>query len=459
MTSNKYPSKGVFGIDSAHRLDSVDSAIAQATDEIAEADFMFKENATRTAVVGFTKDTKRKITNADADRMWFRDNVFFIFSTGCIYDEEDGELLSKVLAYFHEDDHVAFLDNKILVLSYTNDMVKAIENNLAIENGNYHVLCVPVVYKTANVNDAPEGLFMKTGLIDKYISWKEISGLMVNCITKYGLLIERMPDKEDRSRLKSVPAELAMHYDKPIDPDEPETIQWQQSIETNHELEETFRKRVRHSGVSRDGSLVGKHPDKRRYGAPSNKSLMTRIREEHSLPDSKVQHQVGGELRYDERKMPAAHEDKVIPEEYELFDNFGVQQRMKNSTRTNQLKEIETFDIGENKLDRAISDGIPFGLKMEAQKVGLKPNSFDLDTPSGNAGVRFAYEPNYDPSVPKVAKSPFVQDREAQDIQLENRYDSVKRMTLPSFNFPTANSGYTRGKKNSGRRLPSQAFK
>lgn len=309
----------VFGIDSEDRKISLDDQIYKDKRQLQTIGEMFEDTS-----VGKTLRSQKLIINADYDRMWFRNNVFFIFSTGCIYDEEDDELFANILEIFQENDRIAFLDNNIMVLDYNNPLMKSIEDKMAISNGNYHVCCVPAVYKTANTTNAPEGLFMRQGLLAKYISWEEITDFITSCVSKYGLLIARAKDKEDRPR-KVLPEDVSWHIDKQIDPYDPDSIQWQESISTKAEVEETFRKRVRSSGISKDGSVLGVLPKKNRM--LDNESLMTRIRTEHSLPDSRVDHTKGGILRFDERKMPEAHKERILDEDYSVYDNFGVAQK------------------------------------------------------------------------------------------------------------------------------------
>ena len=125
------------------------------------------------------------IENLTDERVWFRNNVFFILSTGCIFSDDDKRMLDLILSYFKPSSS-NYLENKILLTNYEDDSMKAIEKKLLIENGNYHVCLIVGVYNSACLENAPEEHYARKGLITYYMSWKEVSDAFVEMISKYG---------------------------------------------------------------------------------------------------------------------------------------------------------------------------------------------------------------------------------------------------------------------------------
>ena len=134
---------------------------------------------------------------------WFQTNVFFIFSSGCIFSDDDKKRLDGILTLFKPNNKSnKYLMNKVLYTNYENDKMKSIENKLAIVNGNYHVCAVVGVYDTADLNDAPETTLARHGLISCHFLWEDIQTTILEYIKKYGYENEvEETDDEDKTAI------------------------------------------------------------------------------------------------------------------------------------------------------------------------------------------------------------------------------------------------------------------
>ena len=79
-----------------------------------------------------------EIINHDQSKPLFAKNVAFIFGVGAIYDENDAHIKNTVINYFDTRQFVAHLDESKLN--------QEIEKKLKIQNWNYHVFMIPIVY-------------------------------------------------------------------------------------------------------------------------------------------------------------------------------------------------------------------------------------------------------------------------------------------------------------------------
>ena len=125
------------------------------------------------------------IRNISSENIWFRNNVFFIFSKGCIFSSSDESIFNELLTLFKPSSK-KYLANQILITSYEDNDMKAIEKKLLIESGNYHICLVVGVYNSANLNTAPEDALKHRGLINYYTSWEEVSTAIIEYAAKYG---------------------------------------------------------------------------------------------------------------------------------------------------------------------------------------------------------------------------------------------------------------------------------
>ena len=149
-----------------------------------------------------------KIDNLTKENVWFRNNVFFIFSKGCIFSDSDEKRLNEVLEYFNSLSPV-YLNNKYVIMDYTQSGIEAIEKKLLIEQGNYHICLIIGVYDSADISKAPEKEYAKHGLISYYTSWQDVTDAFVKIIGTYGYKNKRkLPEYADTIRPSQIPEYL-----------------------------------------------------------------------------------------------------------------------------------------------------------------------------------------------------------------------------------------------------------
>ena len=145
------------------------------------------------------------------ENRWFQDNVFFIFSSGCIFSDKDKEMLNSVLAYFDSTNPSGrYLLNKRLFTNYEDAKMKEIESKLAIVNGNYHICAVVGVYDTADLNAAPEHALSRHGLISYHLAWNEIRTIVLGYLQRYGYIV--------KPKIDAIPTDIRT-FNKEIDID------------------------------------------------------------------------------------------------------------------------------------------------------------------------------------------------------------------------------------------------
>lgn len=133
--------------------------------------------------------TGNKVININKANLWFTKNVYLLFSIGKIFDAMDSEFFYYVIDYFNKETQSIYLGCRYKVLNHKQDIIKKIEKKIHIENGNYHVLMVIIVYaKESKLDDAPEDLFNNRGIVKYCIDHEEIKEAMLQFLDRYGLI-------------------------------------------------------------------------------------------------------------------------------------------------------------------------------------------------------------------------------------------------------------------------------
>lgn len=76
-------------------------------------------------------------------------NTTFIFSVGIVFDDNDTNVLIELVNMF-DSNQSTFLPNNYQLNSYKDELIKIIENNWNISNGNYHLMLVVLVNDSVN---------------------------------------------------------------------------------------------------------------------------------------------------------------------------------------------------------------------------------------------------------------------------------------------------------------------
>ena len=76
-------------------------------------------------------------------------NTTFIFSVGIVFDDNDTNILIELVNMF-DSNQSTFLPNDYQLSSYKDELIKTVEDNWNISNGNYHLMLVVLVNDSVN---------------------------------------------------------------------------------------------------------------------------------------------------------------------------------------------------------------------------------------------------------------------------------------------------------------------
>ena len=212
--------------------------------------------------------------NSTPEKVWYAKNVALIFGTGAIYDSEDDKIMNAIMAYFVNNQESGFLMNHHRVESYINSkLIQDIESKLHIDNGNYHVFMVPIVYATDEnvLLAAPEPKYRVSGIIDKYMKWQSITDYMREAIAKYGFIttIERPHDplsweigQDGLATKRGIHNDVECKFDIEVDPDLHDTP-IQKDLEFKRDLEQDYNVRQHQTKMNRLGDYNQEQSAKR----------------------------------------------------------------------------------------------------------------------------------------------------------------------------------------------------
>jgi hypothetical protein len=153
--------------------------------------------------------------NISPGRRWFNENLSFIFSQGCVWDEDDNKQINALLEIFIDNGRNGFLKNTFRVMSYNDDIIKDLERMIAVKNGNYHILLIVFVNTAANISEAPEPDFSREGIIEHFLDWQHVMEYISIMGVRYGLLSNIRAHSPE-----SLKKENAMKYTSEISEDD-----------------------------------------------------------------------------------------------------------------------------------------------------------------------------------------------------------------------------------------------
>ena len=134
--------------------------------------------------------TGKDILNADYNNLWFSQHVYMLFSLGRVFDKNDSNFFDSVVNYFNQENEI-YLGCSYDIMNYKDDLVKKIEQQIGIENGNYHLLLVLIVYANdAELEHTQEYLFSTSGIVKWAIESDEIKDIMLTFLNRYGIATE-----------------------------------------------------------------------------------------------------------------------------------------------------------------------------------------------------------------------------------------------------------------------------
>lgn len=137
----------------------------------------------------FNDAKETEYINENTSRFWFWDNVGFIFSTGLVYASEDVDIMNQIMKYFDKTE-TSFLPNQYSVLNYNSSIIKRIELENNIPNGNYHMMLTPFVLTTDEtiLSEASEQAYSRYGPVECFTNVEEIVIYMIEVNRKYSAI-------------------------------------------------------------------------------------------------------------------------------------------------------------------------------------------------------------------------------------------------------------------------------
>ena len=143
----------------------------------------------------FKQAKTTEFLNENQNRLWFWKNVGFLFSIGVVLEDGYREVLKSVLKDFDKT-QPSFLPNTFKILNYTDDMIKIIEEQYNIGNGNYHFMLVPFVMTHDNeiLKQAPEQAYTRYGPVDIFTTPEQVVEYMCEAMYKYGAIKNLLTD-------------------------------------------------------------------------------------------------------------------------------------------------------------------------------------------------------------------------------------------------------------------------
>lgn len=135
-------------------------------------------------------DTGKTVLNAVHKNIWFSKHVYMLFSIGRIFDRNDQNFMESVMNYFNKNNEM-YLSAKHDVMNYSDELIGKIEKQIGIENGNYHIMLVLIVYASdEELLESPEFLFNTSGIVKWAIESDEIKEIMLTFLNRYGIATE-----------------------------------------------------------------------------------------------------------------------------------------------------------------------------------------------------------------------------------------------------------------------------
>lgn len=299
---------------------------------------MLFDDASKTAAVdrdGFP------ILNCTNDNMWFASNVIFIFAKGAVFDEDDERVFERILALFKNEVHgQAFLINKFFIEEYsTSTVLQAIEKQMRVSPGNYHVAMFPIVINDADVSVAPEAQFKTIGVVDKFMQWSTIEPYLSAMVSRYGLYTS--PINQPPSELHPTVTET-FNFDQDYDVNAVNA-----AIDINLKRAATDTQRAAFNYGGRDGVITSSSVHMLNKRNKGNTNLFTRIHANEDTGEAVPTSIKGVISQYDVDYTANRERNKDTSYvEYKLYDNDNSYKNGFNSvTHGLYVEDMPTFNF------------------------------------------------------------------------------------------------------------------
>lgn len=134
----------------------------------------------------FNDESETKFINENKSKIWFWNNVIFVFGIGTIFEDSDHEIFNQIMLYFDKK-RDCYFPNKYLVENYKNSkIIESIEDQFNYSRGNYHLIFSLVVNSNKDLDNASESLFSNYGPVFCSTDYQEIVDIIIEMFSKYG---------------------------------------------------------------------------------------------------------------------------------------------------------------------------------------------------------------------------------------------------------------------------------
>ena len=317
--------------------------------------------------------TGKTIINANYNNMWFGQHVYMLFSMGRIFDRNDQEFYKTVNTYFDTDSGI-YLNCYHDTMNYKDDLVKKVEKQIGIDNGNYHLMLVLIVYgKPKELENPPEFLFSSAGVVKWAIEAEEIKEIMMTFLSKYGLVTQteiphkipaRISGRRDDSTLMD--QKFKLHSDVDWN-SEPNRMLFSDLDYRNHR-DEDFAQRQR---MCEDSRISGKRerPSKNRTAGTLYQQIHAESQKANTVP------------QYAKQVVISKMVEGIMPSDYIGAEPYNIDEDDRNNKRVrnyqiydDRLKEPSKVSVKPNPMSGDYSMLYDYGVdaKMELKSTGVK---------------------------------------------------------------------------------------
>ena len=318
-------------------------------------------------------ETGKTIINANYNNVWFSQHVYMLFSMGRIFDKNDQSFFKTVNTYFDTDSGI-YLSCHRDVMNYKDDLVKKIERQIGIDNGNYHLMLVLIVYgKEEALENPPENLFASAGIVKWAIEADEIKEIMMTFLHKYGFATRsnvphKIPSVISGRRDSNTLMDQKFKLHSEIDwNSEPNRMLFSDLDYRNHR-DEDFAQRQR---ICEDPRISGKRerPTKNRTGGTLYQQIYNAGQRADTVPRSAKQVVISKMV---ENTMPS---DYIGAEPYNRDEEDRGNMRVRNyQVYEDRTKNASKVSVKSNPMSGDYSMLYDYGVdaKMDLKSTGVK---------------------------------------------------------------------------------------
>lgn len=131
-----------------------------------------------------------RIINATEKKIWFANNIAFVFVRGIGFDERDFEKLNKLVSLFSTRPDCSYLLNRHYEIDYYDELAISLETHSSISNGNYHVMLAVMSYANEETMKTAGAIpsFGTNRIVEVLTDFKLIEKTMNEYLFQFGFL-------------------------------------------------------------------------------------------------------------------------------------------------------------------------------------------------------------------------------------------------------------------------------